>query len=52
VEAATSTSALSLHAAAENFSPIEKATCFGFWSWCRAGWHRICRPWGCRCVRC
>ena len=45
--------ALARHIGAETFTPIRKANCFGFGGWwCRPGWHRICRPWGCRCVPC
>ncbi len=52
-DAAASASAARMHASAENFSPIQNATCYGFGGWwCRPGWHRICRPWGCRCVPC
>jgi hypothetical protein len=45
--------ALAMRIGAETFTPIRKANCFGFGGWwCRPGWHRICRPWGCRCVPC
>ena len=45
--------AVRMHIGAETFTPIQKANCYGFGDWwCRPGWHRICRPWGCRCVPC
>ena len=51
--AAAATGAVTMQINAETFTPIQKANCYGFGGWwCRPGWHRICRPWGCRCVPC
>lgn len=36
---------------AKNFTPIEKAACFG-WGHCRPGFHRVCGPRRCWCAPC
>ena len=35
----------------QNQTPIEKAACFG-WGHCRPGFHQVCGPRRCFCVRC
>jgi len=47
--------ALTLKAAAQNFTPkekVEKAACFGLGGHCRPGWHEVCGPRRCWCVHC
>jgi hypothetical protein len=52
-DAAAAASTVRMQIGVETFTPIQKANCYGFGGWwCRPGWHRICRPWGCRCVPC
>ena len=35
--------------ATRNFTPVEKAACFGWGRYCRPGFHRVCGPRGRRC---
>jgi hypothetical protein len=38
----------------QNFTPIEKAACWGWGPHCPPGRHWVCGPWGrhCWCARC
>jgi hypothetical protein len=53
-EAATWLEKAGLRAAAENYTPIEKAACWGWGPHCGPGWHWVCGPYGqrCWCARC
>jgi hypothetical protein len=37
--------------ATQNFTPIQKAACFG-WGKCAPGFHEVCGPRRCWCARC
>lgn len=44
--------AASLHAQAQNATPITKAACMGWGRWCPPGRHRVCGPMRCWCAPC
>jgi hypothetical protein len=51
--AQTTRGALGLRAAAQNFSPIEKAACGPFFGrWCGPYHRRVCGPFRCWCAPC
>jgi hypothetical protein len=45
-------SASSVHAQAQNVTPIHKAACFGVGRWCPPGRHHVCGPYRCWCAPC
>jgi hypothetical protein len=51
-DAATWSGTLGLPSATKNFSPVEKAACYGPGRWCPTGFVRRCGPWRCKCVPC
>ena len=51
--AQTTRGAASIGAAAQNFTPIEKAACGPNWGrWCGPYHHRVCNSWHCWCRHC
>ena len=50
-QAETWRGAADISSAAKNFTPIEKAACFG-WGRCAPGFHQVCGPRRCWCARC
>ena len=53
-EAATWLEKAGLRAAAQSYTPIEKAACWGWGPHCGPGWTWTCGPYGrrCWCARC
>ena len=53
-DAQTTRGAAAISDTARNFTPIEKAACWGRGRWCGPGWTRVCGPrgWHCWCRRC
>jgi len=49
--AQTSRGMAALKTVSQNFTPIQKAACFG-WGACRPGFHRVCGPRRCWCAPC
>jgi len=46
--------AVAIDAASQNYTPIEKAACWGWGPHCGPGWTWVCGPYGrrCWCARC
>ncbi len=44
--------AATIHAQAQNATPIHKAACGGWGRWCPPGRHRVCGPMRCWCAPC
>ncbi len=42
----------SIHAQAQNATPIVQAACRGFGRWCLPGFRRVCGPFRCWCAPC
>jgi hypothetical protein len=44
--------AATIHAQAQNATPIHQAACGGWGRWCPPGRHRVCGPMRCWCAPC
>ena len=44
--------AATIHAQAQNATPIHQAACGGWGRWCPPGQHRVCGPARCWCAPC
>ena len=50
--AQTSRSNMSVKAAVQNYTPVQKTACQGWGPWCPPGYVRACGPFGCFCRPC